>query len=270
MTQTVMSVAEVAPDRETEKLTFQQYLFYEGEPDVLYELVRGTLIPMPSQSHLHTNIVKFLVHKLQRHFAAENLDLVANPLGTGVRTEQASSRIPDLVVCSQRIWEQVIPRAGAGVLDLSEKPDLVVEIVSTNRRSDYATKRNEYETAEIPEYWIVDPKKSRVRVFTNPTGEEGYSWVDFSLGEQIVSSQFPKLVLSVEEMLSPPLAELLVKEELAQSQEFQQRAEEQEQRAEAERQRAEEQEQRAEAERQRAEKLAQRLLELGVNPEEID
>ena len=270
MTQTVMSVSEVAPDRTTEKLTFQQYLFYEGEPDVIYELVRGKLIPMSAQSHLHTNIAKFLVYKLQRYFAAENLDLVANPLGTGVRTEQASSRIPDVVVCSQKIWEEVIPRAGAGVLDFSEKPDLVVEIVSTNRRSDYARKRNEYETAEIPEYWIVDPKKSRVRVFTNPTGEEGYSWVDFSVGEQIVSSQFPKLVLSVEEMLSPPLAELLVKEELAQSQEFQQRAEVERQRAEAERQRAEEQEQRAEAERQRAEKLAQRLLELGVNPEEID
>ena len=239
--QTVMPKSEVAPERATEKLTFQEYLFYEGEPDVRYELVRGKLIPIPVQSHLHTNIAKFLAYKLQRHFAAENLELVANPLATGVRTEEASSRIPDLVVCSQSVWEEVIPRAGAGVLDFPEKPNLVIEIVSINRRDDYVTKRNEYENAEIPEYWIVDPKKNRVRIY-NLTGEEGYSSVDFTKEAQIVSSQFPKLVLSVEEMLSPPIVELLIKEELAQSQEFQ----------------------------QRAEKLAQRLLELGVNPEEID
>ncbi|NER35971.1 MAG: Uma2 family endonuclease [Oscillatoria sp. SIO1A7] len=288
-----MPLSEVAPDRATEKFTFQEYLFYEGkpgEPDVRYELVRGQLVPMPAQSHLHTNIAKFLAYKLQRHFAAENLDLVANPLGTGVRTEEASSRIPDLVVCSQSVWEEVIPRAGAGVLDFPEKPNLVIEIVSTNRRDDYVTKRNEYENAEIPEYWIVDPKKNRVRIYSL-TGEEGYSFVDFTKGAQIVSSQFPNLVLSVEEMLSPPILELLIKEELAQSQEFQQRAEAEHQRAEAEHQRAEAEHQRAEAEhqraeeqqrqaeaerqraeeqQQRAEKLAQRLLEMGVNPEEID
>ena len=204
---------------------------------------------MPAQSHLHTNIGKFLVYKLQRYFAAENLDLVANSLATGVRTEEASSRIPDLVVCSQKVWEEVIPRAGAGVLDFAEKPNLVVEIVSSNRRDDYVLKRNEYEIAEIAEYWIVDPKKKRVRVFTNPSGEEGYSFVDFGEGEEIVSSQFPSLALSVEEILSPPIVEQLIKEEQAQLKQLQEEAE---------------------TERQRAEKLAQRLLELGVNPEEID
>ena len=269
MTQTVTPVSELAPETAAEKLTFQEYLFYEGEPDVRYELVRGKLIPMPEASHLHTNIAKFLTYKLQLHFAAANLELVANSLATGVRTEEASSRIPDVVVCRQSIWEEVIHRPGAGVLDFAEKPDLVVEIVSTNRRDDYVIKQNEYELAEIPEYWIVDPQKSRVRIY-NLTSEEGYSWVDFGRGEEISSSLFPNLVLSVEEMLSPPIVELLIKEKEAQSNQFQQEAEAERQRAEAERQRAEKQQQRAEAERQRAEKLAQRLLEMGVNPEEID
>ena len=260
MTQTVTPVSEIAPETAAEKLTFQEYLFYEGEPDVRYELVRGKLIPMPEASHLHTNIAKFLTYKLQLHFAEANLDLVANSLATGVRTEEASSRIPDVVVCSQSIWEQAIARPGAGVLDFAEKPALVIEIVSTNRRDDYVIKRNEYEAAEIPEYWIVDPQKSRVRIY-NLTSEEGYTSVDFGLGEEISSSLFPNLVLSVEEMLSPPIIEVLIKDKEAQSNQFKQQAEAERQRAEEQQQQAEAERQRAEAERQRAEEQQQRAEE---------
>ena len=46
--------------------------------------------------------------------------------------------------------ESAIARA---LLDFDEKPIMVVEIVSSNRRDDYVTKRNEYELTEIPEYW---------------------------------------------------------------------------------------------------------------------
>ena len=264
MTQAVERVTEVAIEQPPEqaqpstepKLTFAEYLDYEGEPDVLYELFRGQLIPMPAQSHLHTNICKFLIYKLQRYFAEKNLNLVANSLGTGVRTAENSSRIPDVVVCSQSVWEEVISRPGAGVLDFAEKPILVVEIVSSNRRDDYIIKRSEYELAEIPEYWIVDPQKKRVRVLANATNEEGYSWVDFSEDSSIVSEQFDQLNLSVQQLLNPPVVEQLIKEEQAKIKTL-------EQEAETERQRADN-------ERQRAEKLAQRLREMGINPEEID
>ena len=264
MTQAVERVTEVAiqqPQAQVQGstehlLTFQEYLAYEGEPDVLYELFRGQLIPMPAQSHLHTNICKFLIYKLQRYFAEKNLNLVANSLGTGVRTAENSSRIPDVVVCSQSVWEEVISRPGAGVLDFAEKPILVVEIVSSNRRDDYVSKRYEYEMAEIPEYWIVDPQKKRVRVLANATNEEGYSWVDFSEDSSIVSEQFDQLNLSVQELLNPPVVEQLIKQEQAKIKTL-------EQEAETERQRADN-------ERQRAEKLAQRLREMGINPEEID
>jgi len=251
MTQAVVSaVEEVAisepPEIEDQTvehlLTFQEYLEYEGEPDVLYELFRGQLIPMSAATHLHTNICKFLIYKFQRYFADQNLDLVANSLATGVRTEENSSRIPDVVVCSQAVWEQVLHRDGAGVLDFAEKPILVVEVASSNARDDYVIKRSEYEIAEIPEYWIVDPKNKRVRVFANPSRVEGYSFVDFTAEQSIVSGQFEQLVLSVKELLAPPLVEQLIKAEQDQIKTL----------------------------RQRAEKLAQRLLEMGVNPEEID
>lgn len=37
----------------TQILTFPEYLFYQGEPDVVYELFRGRLIPIPTLTSLH-------------------------------------------------------------------------------------------------------------------------------------------------------------------------------------------------------------------------
>jgi len=254
MTQPVDSARSVAIKEPQEHhdeqhlLTFQEYLFYEGDPDVLYELFRGKLIPKEIPSHLHTNIRKFLVYKLQRYFASQNLDLVVDGVATGVRTEENSSRIPDVVVYSQAIWYKVRYRPGAGVLDFEDKPILVIEVVDSDGQNDYEIKPKEYELAEIAEYWIVDPKEKRVRVFANPSNEEGYSFVDFPEETSIVSSQFSEFTLSVKELLDPPSVEQLVKAEYARMEILK----------------------RLHRERQRAEKLAQRLLKMGVSPEELD
>ncbi len=102
-----------------------------------------------------------------------------------MRTEDNTSRIPDVVVFSKTVWEEVIHRPGAGVLDFAEQPILVVEVVSSNRRDDYVVKRDEYEIAKI-RYWIVDPKKKLVRVFTKSRNKEGYTAVDFTEEKTIV------------------------------------------------------------------------------------
>ena len=249
MTQAVEIATDVAikapPQKEKPEtehlLTFQEYLAYEGEPDVLYELFKGQLIPMSSPSLSHTKICEFLTYKLQRYFADKNLGLVAKTT-VGVRTDENTSRIPDAIVCQQSLWESISDRPGAGVLDFAEKPILVVEIVSTNRRNDYIIKRFEYEVAGIAEYWIVDPKKKRVKVYRYLDGEEGYACVDFEEDSSIVSGQFEELDLSVKELLNPPVVEDLIKDEQAKIKTLE----------------------------QRAEKLAQRLRELGMNPEELD
>ncbi|MBC6421003.1 MAG: Uma2 family endonuclease [Hormoscilla sp. SP12CHS1] len=249
MTQAVVPAGEVAINEPQEKehlLTFQEYLDYEGEPDFLYELVRGKLIAMSAPTLEDIQICEFLRYKLQCYVAAQNLFLVVKTT-VGVRTEENSYRIPDAIVCNQSLWEQIRARPGAGVLDFDEKPILAVEIVSSDRREDYVIKRNEYETAEIAEYWIVDPKKKRVRVFVNHS-EEGYSWDDFTEDTSIIFGQLEQLFLSVKELLAPPLVEELIREEQAQIKTMKERV----------------------AEGKGADKLAQQLREMGVNPDDID
>jgi Uma2 family endonuclease len=288
------SIAPVLTDQQVDDsptLTFEEYRVYQGEPDVQYELYKGKLIPMATASALHTSICEYLVYKLQRYLAEHNLDLVVKT-SVGVRTENATSCIPDVLVCTQSLWEQILAQPGSGILDLGETPLLVVEVVSENRRADYMIKRAQYELANVPEYVIVDPKrgKQKIRILAFIEGEDGYIHTDFFPGEEIVSVVFPDLVLLVDEILNPPLVEELVKAERAQLQESQQqavmerqradeerqradeqrqRAEEQRQLAEEQRQLAEEQRQLAEEQRQRAERLAARFRELDIDPDTV-
>jgi Uma2 family endonuclease len=221
-------------------LTFEEYRFYQGEPDVLYELFRGHLIQMATPTALHTRICDFLVYQLKFYSVRQNLPLIAiSPVG--VRTEVDTSRIPDVVVCTSTLWEQLCARPGAGILDFGEVPHLVVEVTSDNWREDYIRKRAEYALVNIPEYWIVDSNKERVWVLSHPEGEEGYQRVEFTRGKHLKSEQFPELEVSVDTLLSPPVVEDLIREEQAQRRQLE----------------------------QRAERLAARLREMGVDPDAI-
>ncbi|MEG3898184.1 MULTISPECIES: Uma2 family endonuclease [unclassified Microcoleus] len=255
MSQSIPPVLTEQPVDNLPTLTFEEYRFYEGELDVQYELYKGKLIPMPIATVLHIKICEYLVYKLQRYVVTHNLDLVVKR-GLGVRTEENSSRIPDVFVCTQSLLEQAGARPGGGILGLDETPLVVIEVVSENRRVDYITKRVEYELANVPEYMIVDPaqNRQRVRVAAFPEGDDVYTQVDYLPGEEMVSVVFPNLRLSVNEVLDPPLVEGLIKAEQARFLELKQAAMKR---------------QRAQDEHQRAERLAAKLRELGVDPDTV-
>ena len=249
MSQSIPPVLTEQPVDNLPTLTFEEYRFYEGELDVQYELYKGKLIPMPIATVLHIKICEYLVYHLRRYVVTHNLDLVVKR-GLGVRTEENSSRIPDVVVCTQSLWEQALARPGSGILGFDETSLVVIEVVSQDRRADYITKRGEYEQANVPEYMIIDPaqNRQRVRVMAFLEGDDIYTEVNYLPGEEMVSIVFPNLRLSVNEILCPPLVEGLIKEEQAQLLELGQQAA---------------------TERQRAERLAARLRELGVDPDTV-
>lgn len=238
MSQSVVPAIEEKQLDTSPTLTFEEYKVYQSKDDVKYELYKGKLIPMATASALHTSICEYWVYKLQRYLAEHNLDLVVKT-SVGVRTEDATSRIPDVVVCTESLWQQALARPGSGILDFDETPLLVIEVVSKDRRADYVLKRTEYEQANVPEYVIIDPtqNRQRVRVMAFLEGDDSYTQIDYLPGEEMVSIVFPNLRLSVDEILCPPLVEGLIKEEQARL--------------------------------QKAERLAARLRELGVDPDSV-
>ncbi|MGL5032742.1 MAG: Uma2 family endonuclease [Microcystaceae cyanobacterium] len=259
----------------TKKLTFEEYLVYEDGTETHYELDRGQLIPMPTATALHSRICHFLVYLLQRYVTENNLNLVV--LGdVGVRTGIDSSRIPDVMVCTPELWDKICGRSGAGVLDLEEMPNLVIEVTSENWRTDYIQKRGEYAFMNITEYWIINPNKNKVHVLLNPEQENGYEQQDFVPGQTIYSTYFPKLNVSVDGILYPPTVEELMKIEQTRVQQVQRQRDEaqqqldeaQQQLDEAQQQRDEAQQQRDEA-RKRTEKLEALLREQGFDLDTI-
>ncbi|WP_242541130.1 Uma2 family endonuclease [Phormidium pseudopriestleyi] len=254
-------MTQLKTDISTPTLTFEEYLHYQGKPDVIYELYRGQLIEMATPSGLHSRICKFLTSQFERYFVSQDLPLVAMEV-TGVQTEDHTSRIPDVLVCSVELAERICIRKGAGVFNFDEKPVIVVEVTSDNWREDYIRKRAEYALVNIPEYWIVDPNKSKIQVCFNPNNDKGYEDLEFLPGQDLHSVQFPDFILPVNRVFSPPLVTDLIRAEQAERKQLEQRAEDERQRAEDERQRAED-------ERQRADRLAQRLREMGIDPDAV-
>jgi len=256
---TQINILPTAPPSQT--LTFEQYRFYQDETDTRYELHRGKLIPMPTATGLHGKIIQLLIYLLQHYIAEASLNLVVVS-DVGVRTGIDSSRIPDVVVCTPELWQKVCDRSGAGILELEEIPNLVIEVTSENWRTDYILKRAEYALIDIPEYWIIDPNKDRIRILNHPEQEDGYEHHDFLPGQAINFGQFPDFQILVDEILSPPTVEELMRIEQIRLQQLQQ------QRDEAEQQQHEAEQQRDQAQ-QRAEKLANLLRQQGIDPDNI-
>jgi Uma2 family endonuclease len=248
----------------TQKLTFEEYLNYQGESGVCYELYRGHLIEMPTPTAIHIKICEFLVYQFRRFFTAHNLPLVA-VVTTAVRTEEDSSRVPDVVICTRSLWEQVCAQPGSAVLDFEEKPLLVIEVTSQNWREDYIRKRAEYDFIDIPEYWIVDANRPKIKVCSRPENESSYSDREFLPGQQVQSVQFPEFILPVSEVLCPPQVEDLIQEAAMHLQQVEQQNQQLEQQNQQLEQQNQQLEQQATLERQRAERLAQRLREMGAD-----
>ena len=89
-------------------------------------------------------------------------------------------------------------------------PALVIEVVSANRRDDYLTKRAEYESIGVQEYWFVEhyaalggmryishPKQSTLSIYTmDPkTGEFGMPQ-QFREDNNIQSTVLPELAVT--------------------------------------------------------------------------
>lgn len=126
----------------------------------MMELVDGFLEVLPMPDVEHQRIVKFLLLLLDQHVRSRRLgEVLCAPLP--VRLRQRHLREPDIVFLkSHRVKDPHLPPEGT---------DLALEVVSPgseNRKRDLREKRAAYAKARIPEYWVVDPLKKEVTVFT--------------------------------------------------------------------------------------------------------
>lgn len=120
-----------------------------------YELVRGQLFVTPPPSAGHETILARLTAILVPYIMEQGLGMVFRP--RAVMCFEGSEVEPDLAV-----------RVEFEDWDNAPVPILVVEVHSgSTRRRDNLEKRQLYQEAGVPEYWIVDPDRRHVRIVRN-------------------------------------------------------------------------------------------------------
>jgi Uma2 family endonuclease len=147
----------------TQNMTLAEFLAYDDGTDYIYELERGELIHMPSESEINQRIAMFLaIYFSQQGIPAYRLRMKTEIAVSGSRV---SVRVPDLVVFSEELATELEGATRSIVMMEMSPPDLVVEVVSPNQQKrDYRYKRTEYAARGIAEYWIVDPIDSKITV----------------------------------------------------------------------------------------------------------
>jgi len=139
------------------RLTSRDWL---GLPDDgrFYELLDGDLCVAPPPSIEHQRLSRDLEFELLTHLRRSNRGEVFDaPIG--VRLGDDTVLEPDIVVVLQEHADRIQPQWIDGA------PDLVVEVLSPGTaRRDLVSKREAYQAAAVPEYWIVDPVAQTIEV----------------------------------------------------------------------------------------------------------
>lgn len=160
-----------------------------------YEVIRGTLYVTPPPIFDHQFSSCEFMFRLSAFVRERDLGLVlTSPFGVVLPAGIATPVQPD-VIFFRRGNE---PRKGMG--NYEGVPDLVAEVLSpSTRRRDLTIKRDAYQDAGIPEYWLVDPRAQTVVVYALEQGKYT-ELVRGGAGNEVWSSVVPGFRVRVDDL----------------------------------------------------------------------
>ena len=177
-----------------------------GETDERLELFDGVLYLMSSPSKDH----QFLMIRIRLQFEAflDDFDLppceVHHDMTTILSEELQRVVEPDIVVI-------LAGRADiGGVRHVEGVPDIVVEILSSDRAHDLVFKRRIYAEAGVREYWIFDPVNDTV-LLLELQGNQYVERARFTAADTLTTPLLPGLAIPLADIFRhrrrPPRAE---------------------------------------------------------------
>lgn len=189
---------------QNKRLTFEEYLTYDDGTDHCYELINGELVMVPLPTADRSDIIDLLYDAFRAEISRQRQPwIVKRDVGVYTHTDLVTgkeySRTPDLCVITSLVWAELkADKTSAAVL--RTPPLLAVEVVSPgSKKTDYESKKSEYQARRVPEYWIVDLRNSKVSVLLLVDGH--YEPTEFRGSASVVSQIFP-LTLRADQVLS--------------------------------------------------------------------
>ena len=179
------------------KMTLAEYRDLGPLDDGVWELAEGALFEMAPPNWEHQSLIDFLVMMLNTYLAA------SDPLpgwaysGIGVVLSESTAPTPDMVYV----------RADRGHLIqgsfVEGAPDIVVEVMSQDRRRDLVIKRGWYGEAGVPEYWIIDPVSDTISVL-EVAGFQYEERAVLGRGDILTTAAIPGFELELERLFGNP------------------------------------------------------------------
>ncbi|QDU43652.1 hypothetical protein Mal52_21280 [Symmachiella dynata] len=164
----------ITGDDEGLKLSAEEYAEADFQPPCKYERAQRRIIVLPPPGHYH----HVITNHFRKYLGAYELtrpDVVEFVFQESwLRVGDDTDRHPDITVylLANSPGEEIPARV----------PDIIFEVVSPGRPAhdrDYIAKRNDYETAGVQEYVIVDRFEHRVTVLRR----DGEKFVESTLRE---------------------------------------------------------------------------------------
>ncbi|MEJ5233531.1 MAG: Uma2 family endonuclease [Geminicoccaceae bacterium] len=159
------------------RMTVEEFLRFEGEPDQRYELVDGRPRPVPLGTGEHGTLLGTCGAEIDRRIEGRARCRVQ--LVSGIRVSDHAFYPADVVLtCNPR------PRS-----PITREPLLIVEVLSPSTRADdKGRKLDDYKSLEsVAEIWLVDSERRAVQVWwREPDGWSGRDFVGASSFESRV------------------------------------------------------------------------------------
>lgn len=138
------------------------------------ELIDGQIYYMAPLNRKHQEIVRILTQSIANYIdhKGEPCKVYPAPFAVFLNEDDTNYVEPDVSVICNR--SKLNDRGCNGA------PDWIIEVVSpSSRRMDYSTKLFKYRSSGVREYWLVDPDKTRITVWSfEDDNTEEYTFLD--------------------------------------------------------------------------------------------
>lgn len=126
----------------------------------LCEVIENVLYMSPAPNYDHQSLVFLLAKRIDKHIDTLQLgEVILSPFD--VYLENLLSAVqPDLLYLS-RANRNLLKKDGY----IYGAPDLIVEVLSSDKNRDTVKKKNLYERAGVKEYFTVDPVSRKIQAY---------------------------------------------------------------------------------------------------------
>ena len=182
-------------------MTLAEYRALPETDGGVWELIDGELYQMPSATAEHQFLMDFLVTMINNLMRAVQPTPGLAFSNVGLALSDLYAQTPDIIYLRHENLRLINSGYVEGI------PDLVVEILSSDRNRDLVMKRNLYAGAGIPEYWTLDPANDVLTVLEL----SGSEYVERTLGrdDTLTTATIPGFALPLEQLFGDPVRALV-------------------------------------------------------------